>query len=106
MFDIEKYSKINFERIKHDPAALKKLLDQLQIDVAIECKGVILTKMKEIVQELNLTGHQLNDNDFEEPEETDFCEFHDDDESETCGFRLGTYFTVCTGYYKLEEIDY
>ena len=106
MFNVQKYSKESFERIKHDPKALKTLLEQLQTDVAIECKEVILSKMKEIVQELNATGHQLKDNNFEEPEETDFCEFHDDETYETCGFRLGTIFIVCTGYYKLEEIDY
>jgi len=106
VIEIEKYSKERFESIKHDPLALKVLLEQLQTDVAIECKSVIMSKMTEIVEELNSVGHNLKDNEFEEPEETDFCEFHNDDSSETCGFRLGTYFTVCTGYYKLEEVDY
>ena len=58
--------------------------------------------MRRVVDELNSVGHELKDNHFEDPDETDFCEHHGDETQETCGFRLGSTIVVHAGYYKLE----
>ncbi len=76
-----------------------------QVDVAAELEQSITNKMREIVSELNLVGHQLKENEPEGPEDTDFCELHNDENSDSCGFRLGTPLTVSSGYYNIGE-DY
>ena len=103
MIDKEKYSKQAFESIRHDPALVRALIEDLQLDVAKDFQETIELRMREITSELNSVGHHLKENESEGPEETDFCEFHHDESQESCGFRLGTYFTVCAGYYKIGE---
>lgn len=103
MIDKEKYSKESFEAIRHDPKRVRDLIGQLQHDVTIELQGCVLSKIQEVASVLNTVGHQLKENEPDGPEDTDFCEYHDDEAAKTCGFRLGTTLIVSAGYYKVGE---
>ena len=99
----DRYSKSSFDSLRDENDRCKRLAE-LDRDIAAELKGVIASKMQDIVDNLNRHGHSLKRNiSIEDVDETDFCEGHHD---RSCGFRVGSTVTISSGYNGASDSEY
>jgi hypothetical protein len=102
--NFEKYSKSEFESLTADPAAARRLADQLQDEVLQEVHEAVYTAFLRVIDGLNAKGHDLRLS-----EEIGLGDIAYRDEVEGhCNLRLACDVVISAGYSDtktVEEID-
>jgi hypothetical protein len=98
----EKYSKSEFESLTADPAATRKLADQLQDDVVQEVHEAVFTAFLRVVDRLNAEGHDLRL--YEELRPGDIA-YRDESGEGQCNLRLGCDVVISAGYSDTKTVE-
>ena len=100
--NVEKYSKSKFESILSDPAATRRLADELQNDVVKEIHEAVFTAFVKVVDGLNAEGHDLRL--YEEIRPGDIA-YRDEPVEGQCNLRLGCDVVISAGYSDTKTVD-
>ncbi len=98
--NFEKYSKSEFESLSADPAATRRLADQLQDDVVQH--DAVYTAFLRVVDGLNAKGHDLRL--CEEIRPGDIA-YRDELFEGQCNLRLGCDVVISAGYSDIKSVE-
>src|SRR6185295_12548929 len=98
----EKYSRSEFESLTADPAAIRKLSDQLQDDVLQEVHEAVFTAFLRVVDRLNAEGHDLRI--YEEIRLGDIA-YRDESGERQFNLRLGCDVVISAGYADTKTVE-
>jgi hypothetical protein len=100
--NFEKYSKSEFESLSSDPAAIRRLADQLQDDVVQEVHEAVFIAFSKVVNGLNKEGHHLEP--YEKVLPGDIA-YRDEPVEGLCNLRLGCDVMISAGYADTKFVE-